>query len=480
MTRVNLTPFQVHLELGPRLCGASYIFGPEDPRYPQASLRFQEYLPPKFLLIVRIGCADDISTVIEYAFQNSIPFYTVNRGYAVPISQGKFKGIGLDVQLLTDVIVDRKRNIALISAGATKQGVIDALWAEGYVTTTGAASCTGMVGQALGAGHGRYKTRYGLMIDNIVQLNVVLANGTTIAISEDSHEDLFWAMKGAGQNFGVVTSFEMRIHPHEEDTWYFRNYVFTQDKLEPLFEKLNNLAGNGTQPVGMDVFFGHYEFNPMISVKEVVLFWTFQYAGPQKEAEKYLAPFDALGPINVTDGNVPFPDITIASRNGNLDKTCAKGFPKQWATIGLQVYNATACRQVYDLFSATLKAYPGLSTSVILFEGYSVEAVKAIDPAASAFPHRNDYINVVVQITYHPNPKLDAPALQLAIAVRDLFIDGQPNRLPSAHVSYALGIEPLEQIYGYEPWRLEKLRALKAEYDPYNKFAYHLPVIPLE
>lgn len=70
--------------------------------------------------------------------------------------------------------------------------------------------------------------------------------------------------------------------------------------------------------------------------------------------------------------------------------------------------------------------------------------------------------------------------MQLAHDIRELFIDGQPDRLPSAHVIYAFGDEPLEQVYGYEPWRLEKLWALKAIYDPTNQFAYHVPVIPLE
>ncbi|PYI18346.1 FAD-binding domain-containing protein [Aspergillus violaceofuscus CBS 115571] len=482
MSRAELTPLEIQLELGPQLCGSSYIFGPDDPRWPQRVIRFQEYMAPQFTVWVQIGCEDDISTVVQYAYQNGIPFYTVNRAYGLPKSQGKFRGMAIDVQRLTDVVVDRERQIARVSAGTGTQDLIDTLWEEGYVTVTGASSCAGIVGQALGAGHGRYKTRYGLMLDNMVRLNVVLGNGTTLVVSDDSHEDLFWAMKGAGHNFGVVTSYEMKIYPHEEDTWYFRNYVFTQDKLEPFFETLNKVvARNGSQPVEMDVDFGHYEFNPLFSDTDVILYWTFNYAGPQIDAEKYLAPFDAIGPINITDGTVPYPDMPLASRNGNLDSTCAKGFAKKASTVGLQVYNTSACRQVYDLFDARLKEYPELRpASFVLFEGYSNQAVKAIDPATSAFPHRHDYVNQITTITHVPDPSLDAPAMQLAHDIRKLFIDGQPDRLPSAHVVYAFGDEPLEQVYGYEPWRLEKLWALKAIYDPTNQFAYHVPLIPLE
>lgn len=153
MTRAELTPLEIQLELGPQLCGSSYIFGPDDPRWPQRVIRFQEYMAPQFTVWVQVGCEDDISTVVsilfsfsrlqhpltdlekvQYAYQNGIPFYTVNRGYGLPKSQGKFRGMAIDVQLLTDVVVDRERQIARVSAGTATQELIDALWKEGYVT----------------------------------------------------------------------------------------------------------------------------------------------------------------------------------------------------------------------------------------------------------------------------------------------------------------------------------------------------------
>lgn len=90
---------------------------------------------------------------------------------------------------------------------------MDELWEQGYVTTTGSCGCVGMLDPSLGGGHGRYQGLYGLISDNFVRLNVVLANGTAIAVSNSSHADLLWAMKGAGHNFGVVTSFEFNIYP---------------------------------------------------------------------------------------------------------------------------------------------------------------------------------------------------------------------------------------------------------------------------
>lgn len=95
---------------------------------------------------------------------------------------------------------------------------------------------------------------YGLVSDGFIQLNVVLADGQAVTVSDNSHADLFWAMRGAGHNFGIVTSFEAKIFPRKVDTWYYRNMMFTQDKLEGFFELMNDLGGEGTQPKEV----GHY------------------------------------------------------------------------------------------------------------------------------------------------------------------------------------------------------------------------------
>lgn len=84
-----------------------------------------------------------------------------------------------------------------------------------------------------------------MVSDNFRQLNVVLANGTAIVVNETSHGDLLWGMKGAGHNFGIVTSFEMNIYPRGPETWHYYNYIWLGDKLEAVFDALNILHGNG-------------------------------------------------------------------------------------------------------------------------------------------------------------------------------------------------------------------------------------------
>ncbi|KAJ6128717.1 CAZyme family AA7 [Penicillium samsonianum] len=476
-TRANLSPLQVSRELGPLLSNASSVFGPSDSRWANATARYQQYAAPKFTVAVQVARESDVSVIIKYANRNSLPFYAVNRGHGLPISQAKFSGLEIDMQLLTGITIQSDGKSALFQGGTYDQQVMDTLWEEGYVATTGSCGCVGMLGPALGGGHGRQQGFHGLISDNILKLNVVLADGTTATVSNTSHMDLFWAMRGAGHNFGVVTSFEMSIYPTQVHSWYYKNYVFTQDKLEDLFEQLNVLQGNGTQPVKMAAQYGIYMVDSTVSATEAIIWWTFGYAGSQSEAQQYLTPFDNLNPFSSTDGNVPFPEVPNIQGTGINNATCDKGLERIVGPAGLQVYNATAQRQIYDLFNKNVNSYPALAASAVVMEGYSVEAVRNVDSDSSAYPMRDDYLLMQTTISYSPNSTLDNVAIDWVTENQKFWNEGQPTRKPTAYVNYASGRESLEAIYGYEPWRLERLRKLKAKYDPEGRFSYYNPIV---
>lgn len=110
---------------------------------------------------------------------------------------------------------------------------------------------------------------HGLIADNLIGLNVVLANGTAIMVSETSYPDLWWAMRGAGHNFGIVTSFDMKIYPVTVPSYYYRNYVFTGKHVEPLFEELNKFHANGSLSPTWGGAFGVYTMEPSVSTTEV-------------------------------------------------------------------------------------------------------------------------------------------------------------------------------------------------------------------
>lgn len=132
------------------------------------------------------------------------------------------------------------------------------------------------MGPALGGGHSRLEGLYGMVMDSILHYNVVLANGTELGVNETSHPDLLWGLKGAGHNFAVVTSVVKKIYPKETDTWHEHYYVWTQDKLETVFEALNTFhrSYNGTTPPKMGANYGYIVMNSSVSTTEVGFFLT--------------------------------------------------------------------------------------------------------------------------------------------------------------------------------------------------------------
>lgn len=126
------------------------------------------------------------------------------------------------------------------------------------------------MGPALGGGFGYYMGFYGLALDQIISLDVVLANGSTTEVSATSKPDLYWGMRGAGHNFGVVTQFKYKIYDRPTAKWYYTIMTFTPDKLEKFFELLNSQNAGGEQAKEL-VTYSLYAMDPATSTTEASL-----------------------------------------------------------------------------------------------------------------------------------------------------------------------------------------------------------------
>lgn len=307
---------------------------------------------------------------VKYCNVNSIEFLAINRHHGIPQSLGSFNGIQINMASLQRIRIQPSGKSAWFQGGTYDGQVTRYLWDRGYVTTTGSCDCVGMMGPGLGGGHGRQECLYGMVSDNIIQLNVVLANGNAVRVNKTSYSDLLWAMKGAGHNFGIVTSFELHIFPRGPETWHYHNYIWRGDKLEAVLNTLNNLHGNGSTPVDMAINFGNFLMNTTITDKEPVIFWTFAYRGSAEAAQKHLAPFNEIRSVYEESGDLPYPEISVAQATDENSFMCRHGYTRVTATAGLQVYNVTAKRQIFDGFTrravsnANLAAGPSCSMKV--------------------------------------------------------------------------------------------------------------------
>ncbi|RBQ83364.1 hypothetical protein VDGD_05837 [Verticillium dahliae] len=479
ITRRDLTAKQIREELGLRVSNTTLIFGPEACRFEKATSRWTDSSKPDVQVVIEPGTEPDVATIVQYCNANSIEFLALNGGHGVAASLSTFSGIQISMRQLNNITIQPGGKSAWFGGGTLVGPVIHHLWDKGFVTTTGGCECVGMLGAGLGGGHGRYEGLYGMISDNMLQLNVVLANGSTIRINTTSHSDLLWGMKGAGHNFGIVTSYEMNIFPRGPDTWHYHNYIWRGEQLEAVFNALNHFHGNGSTPIDMAFNVGTFMIDASVSSEEPVLSWTFAYRGTSEEAEKHLAPMNAIEAAYEEFGDVPYSQIAHAQGTGMSDPICQHDGVHISSTAGLQVYNLTAERLIYEGFRKRAIEDPDLAAVTgIMHEGYATAGVEAIDSASSAYPFRADrhlmFFNAAVT---DRDSALEERARVWAAEVSDQWNAGQPGRTGNVYLNYATSFETLEERYGHESWRIERLRGLKAQYDPNNRFRFYNPIV---
>lgn len=206
----------------------------------------------------------------------------------------------------------------------------------------------------------------------------------------------------------------------------------------------------------------------------IVFYIIFQ--GTAAQEALYAAPFHALSPAVVQASNGTYPDLFNVLGNGNSSAVCVHGQTWQRFPISLQSYSTVAQRKVFMAFSLLTKAYPALDGSSYAFEGYAVAGVRAVPDASTAFAHRQDNIMLSPLMVYAPNATLDPIVAEFGNAARDILYEYSGSPELHVYVNYAHGDETLQQIYGYERWRQEKLKALKTLYDPMGYFDFYAPI----
>ena len=179
----------------------------------------------------------------------------------------------------------------------------------------------------------------------------------------------------------------------------------------------------------------------------------------------------------VNAGEATVPELAALTFQSEDAAGCAYGLTSLRYPIGLKSYNMTALRKVYDDIDDTFRQVPEISGSFFLLEGYSTQGVRAVDERSTAFPHRGDKILVTPYVQYKPNPAVDSVAQAFGSRLRTHLLQGSddPDHL-RAYVNYAHGSESLQEVYGWDEWRLEKLKSLKSKWDPENRMRFYVPI----
>ncbi|PTU20486.1 hypothetical protein P175DRAFT_0217630 [Aspergillus ochraceoroseus IBT 24754] len=464
-------------DLESRLSRHAHLYPPGSPGYIQGTKRWSALDEPDIALVVEVATAEDVVETIQYANEQSIPFVAYSGGHGTMTTLGDVEnGIEIWMHKLDSISIADDGQTATFGGGVSSKQAMDSLWAQGKQTVTGACECTGLLGPALGGGHGFLQGWYGLMVDQFVSMDLVLANGTLITLDEDS--DLWWAVKGAGHNFGIVTSVTMKVYdvPHD-GLWSYQSFIFTHEKVEQLYETINEvLLQDGNQPVDLinySVFLNLPDLDPDHSV---ILFAIFREGVPAVE-DKYTKPFIEIGPIVTSGDKGTYHDIPTWSGFAIDSPVCMKtGLASMRFPVDLQRYNPLVQRATYDIFSSVTHQNPALNNSMFLWEGYSLQGVQSIPAESTAYPNRAGNLLVSPVITYEPSGlEREIEARAFGESLRQIVHHGSGQKELYAYVNYAFGDEGPRSWYGYEPWRLDRLRELKAKYDPEHRFNFYAP-----
>ncbi|KXX82991.1 6-hydroxy-D-nicotine oxidase [Madurella mycetomatis] len=479
----KLLPTDIASTLTPLLSSSAVVLLPSSPEFSALLSRRWSTSPlngPTPSAIVVPTSESDISQTIRFANAHDLPFLATSGGHGTSswlstLGRGG-GGVLIHLKNLTKFELAEDGETVVLGGGSVGQRVMERLWEHGKQTTTGSCGCVSVTGPMLGGGHGLLQGQYGLLADQLVSARVVLADGEVVDVSERERPDLFWALRGAGHNFGVVSEFRYRIYdvPEERRSWVYQNFIFGGDRLEEYYELANRMMLDQPSHV---VAWSFWIMDKRVDADKPVIIVSIHYSGSEKEAKEYAEPIRALGPISSEIGVRDYPELMEVMGLAIGSPICEPQGTVIVRGVDTDKYHIRDIREWYNVFSDMLASNEAFASSQCLLEGYSVHAVQAVPNESTAFALRDQNLLFGPVVIYKPtdNGTLDAEAERWSEAMEKAASGNQRRR---TYVNYSHGDEGLQALYGYEPWRLEKLKKLKQKYDPENRFRFYAPIVP--
>ena len=303
------------------------VIGPGDSEYEEARRVYNGMIDKRPGIIARCRDVADVITAVKFGRQHNLDVAIRGGGHNAGGLGTVDKGLVIDLSLMRSVRVDPVSGTAQVEGGALLGDFDHAAHAFGLATPAGVVSTTGVAGLTLGGGFGHLTRKYGLSIDNLLTVDIVLADGNFVTACADQNQDLFWAVRGGGGNFGVITSFTFQLHPVsivaagptlwpiEQAGEVLRFYrEFTRSAPEELTGTFVFLTVPPGAPLPPELY----------GKKMCGVVWC--YAGPAEEAEKTLAPVRKVGSLALY-GLQPMPYPII---QGLFDPILRPGLQYYW------------------------------------------------------------------------------------------------------------------------------------------------------
>ena len=442
------------------------VWRPDDDGYDEARRIFNGMIDRRPALIARCADADDVAILVNLARDNHLPLSVYGGGHGVTGSAVVDAGICCDLRGMKGITVDPEARTVRAEAGLT-WGEFDAATQEhGLAVTGGRVSSTGISGLTLGSGSGWLERKLGFVCDNMFAAEVVTADGRTVVASEDENPDLFWALRGGGGNFGVVTAFHLRVHPIGPIVlggmliWpahMARDVVrFYRDFMLAAPDEVGGALACITAPPA--------PFVPEPVRGQPVVGVIVSYAGPVDEGEAAIRPLREFGPPGV-DLVQPMPYVALQKM---IDEGNPSGLQNYWSGDFL----VDLPDEAIDVFVEHGTRPVSPLTQILLVRGGG--AIARVDDNATAFGQRDAPWNTHY-LSLWPDP---ADTERNIAYTRAIATAMKPWTTGRVYLNF-IGDEGLGRVEAaYGPERYARLQAIKATWDPTNLFRHNQNIPP--
>lgn len=440
------------------------LIRPEDTDYDAARTLYNAMIDKRPALFVRCANVADVIAAVRFGREAGLPIAVHGGGHNGPGLALADDGLVIDLSEMRGLRVEPEARRVRVEPGCRWGDVDHATHAFGLATVSGIIANTGVGGLTLGGGHGYLTRKHGLAIDNLVSADVVLADGSLVSASEDSHADLFWAIRGGGGNFGIVTSFEFRLHPVE--TVIAGPMFWSLDDLEPTLRWYRDWL-----PAAPDDIYAFYltaEVPPAPPFPEEIrgrkicgLVWCC--TGTQAQADEALSEARAAAePIFEMVGPMPYPAL-----QSMFDGLYPPGMQWHWKG-GIVRDIPEAAVEVHRRFAEV----PTLQSTMHL---YAINgAAGRVPGGATAWAHRDANWSMVIA-GVDPDP---GNAGAIRDWARSYEAELRPYTTGAAYVNFMMeeGAARVAATYGENHARLQRV---KAAYDPDNFFRINQNIQPV-
>jgi FAD/FMN-containing dehydrogenase len=435
-------------DLSARFSGA--LLSPNDPGYDDARRIHNGMIDRRPALIARCRGTADVVDVVTLARRQGLELAVRGGGHSLAGHAVCDGGVMCDLSLMKGVYVDPARLTVRAQGGVTWRELNRETQAHGLAVTGGVISTTGIAGLTLGGGLGWLMGKHGLALDNLLSAEVVTSAGDKLKASQDEDADLFWALRGGGGNFGVVSSFDYRLHPLGPVTSGLVAHPVA--RARDVLRVFRDAAQSASDELTL---FGGLLHAPDGSGTRLAAIVAC-HSGALAEGETMLSQIKTFGaPVLDTIGRTSY-----EATNMMLDAGFPRGALAYWKSAFLAELSDTAIDTLISAFADC----PSPMSSLIVEQFHGAAARVGIGD--TAFPHRRRAFNLLINSEW-----LDSADNARNIAwARRAYDAMRPHSAGASYVNYMSHDErenPAEVAYGPN---LPRLRALKSRYDPSNLF----------